>query len=1633
MATLTGTSAANTLVGGTANDVLFGRGGNDTLTGGNGSDSLLGEDGNDSLFGGNGADRLFGGAGNDSLAAGNGNDSLEGGAGNDSLDGGLGNDTLLGQDGSDRLQGGNGNDNILAGNAADTVFASDGNDRIDGGAGNDSLSGGDSADTITGGTGNDSIDGGAGNDVLVLAGNRSTYTVTDLGGGVFRIVDGNTTADGNDGSDRFAGIETVRFKDQTVAVGSLVGGNGAPVAVDDTLTVATEDDPPLGIAFADLLANDRDPNNDTLTITAVGNAVGGTVSIVGGQIVFDTTDDFFGTAAFDYTVSDGKGGTDVGRVSYQVDPVEDTPVALDDVLTGQAEGAAPRTITFAALLANDSDADSDPLDVFFVNSIDGGTAEIVDGKVVFTADPDFAGTAKFQYGVLDPQGNAAVAYATFAITPVNDDPAADDDVLAPQDEDAAPREIAVAALLDNDRDADNDPLDITAVGNATGGTVRLEDGKVVFTATANFNGTAGFDYTVSDGNGGTDTASVSFNVVAQPDNPVAAADTIADIDEDSGATTIAAEDLLANDQDPDNGTLTIYGVNSGTGGFVSLVDGDVVFTPSTNYSGPAEFTYFIRNESFYTASATVTFTVTSVNDAPVAVDYNGGPQAENAAPRSFGFAELIGTAFDIEGDPLTVSAVGNAAGGSVAIVDGEVVFTATANFSGTAGFDFTVSDGNGGTDVARASFTITDTADDPVAGDDSLAAVAEDSGDRIIAAATLLDNDSDPDGQTPFITDVGSAVGGTALLVGTDVRFVLAENFNGEASFVYTIDDGTGRTDTATVRFDVTPVNDAPVATDDSLAAVDEDSAPRQVTFAQLTGNDSDAESDPLTVSAVDNATGGTVAIADGKVVFTLDADFNGEAGFDYTVSDGKGGTDIGRASFTVNSVPDQPDAADDTLDARDEDFGSRTISFAELKANDTHGDGRPLTLTAVGGAVGGTVVLDDGKIIFTAEDDFNGTASFDYTIVDDAGGSDSATVSFVVDPVNDDPVAFDDLLDDYAGGSPPLGIAFGALTGNDEDVDEDPLTVSAVDNAVGGTAAIVGGEVVFTLAEGFLGRASFDYTVDDGNGGTDTGHASFRVTGENRAPVAVDDSLSAVDEDSADRIITFASLTGNDSDANEDPLTVTAVDNAVGGTAVIDDGRIVFILYEDFHGTASFDYTVSDGTESDVGEVTFAVNPVNDEPVAGSDFRTIGESDVVTGNILANDEDADNDTLFITRVNGVDVEFGTPITLASGAVLTLEANGDYTFDTNGAFEDLDPGESAFEDITYVIKDGNGGTSEGLLSFDIEGAFDVASFKLGFSGWRPGFGQGLWIYDGTTVTAQTPGGNYQTAPEYLTAAGDKLYYSANVPVSIPGGSTANIELWKYDGTSHSLIEINLNNSGLNPNATPLDITAVGETIYLSAFDGSDRELWKYDGTSATEIEIRSGAFSSSNPKDLVAVGSNLFFRANDGSGETTWKYDGTTLTKGAAYPDLAPVIDGARYVVQSTPETGNELVRIAGGSSTVIETAAGAASGDPRDLTVVGDTLYFTASNGTERELWKYDGSTATEIDTWTGGEGDPQNLVAIGSSLWFTATDGDQSVLFEYDGSALHRVDGVVNDLFGFDIDLIFLEEFTPFDVVYR
>ncbi len=365
-----------------------------------------------------------------------------------------------------------------------------------------------------------------------------------------------------------------------------------------------------------------------------------------------------------------------------------------------------------------------------------------------------------------------------------------------------------------------------------------------------------------------------------------AIDDTATTNEDT-ATDIA---VLANDTDPDPGALSVTAVTDPPHGTATVnANGTVHYVPDAQYNGPDTFGYTVADPTARTDTGSVAVTVTAVNDPPVAVD--------DTATTSEGTSTLVNVLAndtDIDGGPLVVTAVTSPSHGTAVIESGQIRYTPAALYSGPDAFDYTVSDGAGGTDTGSVAVTVTGINHPPVANADS-ATTAED-------ASTLIDvraNDIDIDGDALTISSVGSPSHGTAAIEAGQVRYTPAANYFGADSFGYTVGDGAGGSANATVSVTVTSVNDPPVA------AADAATTPQNVSkLVDVRANDSDIDGNPLTITGVGSPSHGTAAIESGQVRYTPAVNYSGADAFTYTIGDGAGGSATATVSMTVTFVP---------------------------------------------------------------------------------------------------------------------------------------------------------------------------------------------------------------------------------------------------------------------------------------------------------------------------------------------------------------------------------------------------------------------------------------------------------------------------------------------------------------------------------------------------------------------------------------------------------------------------------------------------------------------------------------------------------------------------------------------------------
>ena len=848
------------------------------------------------------------------------------------------------------------------------------------------------------------------------------------------------------------------------------------------------------------------------------------------------------------------------------------------------------TLDLGSIVNSDNDGDTET----YVFSVELDTSALVPSAA--TQDLTISSALSYVDGAAQPQSLNA---NDVTVTLLNRVPAANDDSFT-VDEDTTSNTLAARS---NDSDTDNgQSISITSVATpSNGGTVTTDGANLIYTPAADFFGTETVQYTLTDSAGGSDTATATFTVNNVQDAPVAQADSATTTED-----TQVVVNVLANDSDVDGDTLSITAVNSSNGA-VSFAGSNITFTPAQDFNGPALVTYTISDGNGNSDSANLTVDVQADNDAPVATNDSANTNEDNDV-----IIDVLANDSDVDGDALSVTAVSASAGAASVNSNGDVLYTPPADFNGPVTLNYTVSDGNGGTDSASVSVTVNAVNDAPIANPDS-GTVNEDSSVII----DVLTNDTDVDGDALSITNATSP-NGSVTFSGNNITFTPTADFNGATTVTYTVSDGAGGTASGTVTINVTNVNDAPVASDDT-ASTNEDTA----VVINVLANDTDIDNDALSVSNVSATNGSAIVNGDGNVVFTPAADYNGSATVAYTVTDGNGGSDNASVSVAIAAVNDNPIANPDTASVNEDE----SVSINVL-ANDTDVDGDTLSVASASVTTGSVQVVGN-QVNYTPEADFNGSATITYTIEDGAGGSASSTVEVTITNVNDAPVVEDLEFTIYEDDSLPVTLA-------GTDADEDVLTFELVTLPTGevlGSAP----SLLYVTPENYNGTVLFSYKANDGQEDSNTANITVNVVAVNDAPVAVADTASTLDDTAVE-----IDVLSNDLDVEGDALSILGA-TADSGSVEVESGVLVYTPALGTQGDVQITYTITDASGAtsqasvivtvSASEQTAQTFPVVEAP-ADIELDAIGYlTEVVLGNATA--VDASGNAIPVTLLNG--------------------------------------------------------------------------------------------------------------------------------------------------------------------------------------------------------------------------------------------------------------------------------------------------------------------------------------------------------------------------------------------------------------
>ena len=596
-----------------------------------------------------------------------------------------------------------------------------------------------------------------------------------------------------------------------VGNGSIAITGQAPEAADDSYSV--DEDRILDVdANSGVLANDSDPDDDTLTALLVRRPPNGIVDLhPDGSFIYVPGINFNGTDSFTYKASDGFLDSNTATVTIIVRPVNDPPVTRNDRYSVDEDGVL-EVDDDTGVLVNDSDADGDPLTAVLIRDPSNGILSLdSDGSFKYFPDADFSGTDTFTYQANDGELDSNTATVTLTVTPRIGAP-----VTPPSDVPVTPRNDAPVAVSDaytvgegdtltvsapgvlaNDSDPDDDTLTVVPSGEPSHGILTLApDGSFTYVHDGSETTSDSFTYVANDGELESIPAAVIITVSAVNDPPVAANDRysvdeggILGVDTDSG--------VLANDSDPDDDLLAAVLVREPSNGTLTFdPGGSFTYVPDVDFRG-ADITYRANDGELESNTAAVTITV-APGHAPVAVnDSYGVDEGDTLTLASPG---VLANDSDPDGDPLTAALVSEPSNGILILSrDGSFTYVHDGSETTNDSFTYVANDGFRDSNMASVSITVNAVNDPPVAVNDSY---------RVDANGTLdvdndtgvLANDRDPDDDPLTAVLVSEPSNGTVTLdPDGSFSYLPDANFDGTDTFTYQANDSELDSNTATV------------------------------------------------------------------------------------------------------------------------------------------------------------------------------------------------------------------------------------------------------------------------------------------------------------------------------------------------------------------------------------------------------------------------------------------------------------------------------------------------------------------------------------------------------------------------------------------------------------------------------------------------------------------------------------------------------------------------------------------------------------------------------------------------------------------------------------------------------------------
>ncbi len=600
-----------------------------------------------------------------------------------------------------------------------------------------------------------------------------------------------------------------------------------------SITVRPADDPPIASDSIHTTPEDTvlngmlvamDPDGDSITYMKVLGPTHGAVTVnMDGTFTYTPNANYSGPDSFTFQASDGAELSNVATVTIDVTPVNDTPTANNQDIVLEEDSVHNGMLTA-------SDIDGDPLTYLLVSQATHGTAVVnVNGSFTYTPNANTNGMDSFTFKVHDGLTDSNTATVSITVNPLSDPPIADPKMVSTNEDTPVTDQLT-------GMDPDGMPVTFEKLTNPANGTVTVNsNGQFTYTPNTNYHGTDSFTFRVSDGQDVSSPATVTIEVLSVNDAPVANDQTVTVAKDGSKEITLTASDA-------DGDTLS-YTVTSGPmNGMLFGTAPNLTYAPNAGYSGSDSFKFIANDGLADSNEATISINVSAVNNNPLALD--DGLATDVNTPVLF---NVLANDSDPDGDTLIVTSVGTPVSGNLVWTsDGSMFYTPKTGFNGVETFSYTISDGRGGTASANVIIVVGSGGSNHAPTASAITPVVatpahNGSPDANPASFTLNGSaSSDPDGDAlSFVWREGAIVRGTAATL-------TLSRAPGSYTFILTVTDPFGASDTATVKVTVNPEpNQAPNA--DAVTGTSPLTALPGQTVKLGGGSSTDPDSDVLT------------------------------------------------------------------------------------------------------------------------------------------------------------------------------------------------------------------------------------------------------------------------------------------------------------------------------------------------------------------------------------------------------------------------------------------------------------------------------------------------------------------------------------------------------------------------------------------------------------------------------------------------------------------------------------------------------------------------------------------------------------------------------------------------------------------